>query len=37
VKQTGSDVGVFGYEYRPLTPGKYTVSLTWGGVHIPKR
>ncbi|CAL8338413.1 unnamed protein product [Merluccius merluccius] len=36
VKQTGSDGGVFGYEYHPLTPGKYTVSLTWGGVHIPK-
>uniref|UniRef100_A0A8C5FXD9 Filamin B n=1 Tax=Gadus morhua TaxID=8049 RepID=A0A8C5FXD9_GADMO len=36
VKQTESDAGVFGYEYHPLTPGKYTVSLTWGGVHIPK-
>ncbi|KAF7664185.1 hypothetical protein LDENG_00185990 [Lucifuga dentata] len=36
VKQISSQDGVFSYEYYPSTPGKYTVSLTWAGQHIPK-
>uniref|UniRef100_A0A665V265 Filamin B n=1 Tax=Echeneis naucrates TaxID=173247 RepID=A0A665V265_ECHNA len=36
VKQTSSQDGVFSYEYYPNGPGKYTVSITWGGQHIPK-
>lgn len=36
-KLTSSQDGVFPYEYYPSSPGKYTVSITWGGVHIPKR
>ncbi|MEQ2167264.1 hypothetical protein GOODEAATRI_002287, partial [Goodea atripinnis] len=37
VKQISSQDGVFSYEYCPKSPGKYTVSITWGGQHIPKR
>lgn len=37
VKQVTSQDGVFAYEYHPSSPGKYTVSITWGGQHIPKR
>lgn len=37
VKQISSKDGAFYYEYRPSSPGKYTVSITWGGAHIPKR
>lgn len=37
VKQISSKDGVFCYEYRPSSPGKYSVSITWGGAHIPKR
>uniref|UniRef100_A0A8C4EIE9 Filamin B n=1 Tax=Dicentrarchus labrax TaxID=13489 RepID=A0A8C4EIE9_DICLA len=36
VKQISSQDGVFSYEYYPNSPGKYTVSITWGGQHIPK-
>uniref|UniRef100_A0A3B4VFD9 Filamin B n=1 Tax=Seriola dumerili TaxID=41447 RepID=A0A3B4VFD9_SERDU len=36
VKQISSQDGVFSYEYYPSGPGKYTVSITWGGQHIPK-
>uniref|UniRef100_A0A3Q2DPS8 Filamin-B-like n=1 Tax=Cyprinodon variegatus TaxID=28743 RepID=A0A3Q2DPS8_CYPVA len=36
VKQVSSQDGVFSYEYYPKSPGKYTVSITWGGQHIPK-
>ncbi|MEQ2203804.1 hypothetical protein XENOCAPTIV_003895 [Xenoophorus captivus] len=36
VKQISSQDGVFSYEYCPKSPGKYTVSITWGGQHIPK-
>uniref|UniRef100_UPI00358F87F3 filamin-C-like isoform X2 n=1 Tax=Myxine glutinosa TaxID=7769 RepID=UPI00358F87F3 len=28
--------GVFDFEYRPNIPGKYTVSITWAGQHIPR-
>ncbi|KAF7693127.1 hypothetical protein HF521_008443 [Silurus meridionalis] len=28
--------GVYAYEYYPNAQGKYTVSITWGGQHIPK-
>ncbi|CAB1315690.1 unnamed protein product, partial [Coregonus sp. 'balchen'] len=34
VKQKESGEGV--YDYYPHTPGKYTVTITWGGQHIPK-
>ncbi|KAM4612801.1 filamin B a [Polymixia lowei] len=36
VKQTASQDGVYSYEYNPNNPGKYTVSITWGGQNIPK-
>uniref|UniRef100_A0A674DR18 Filamin B n=1 Tax=Salmo trutta TaxID=8032 RepID=A0A674DR18_SALTR len=36
VKQKESGDGVFNYDYYPHTPGKYTVTITWGGQHIPK-
>ncbi|XP_030633099.1 filamin B a isoform X3 [Chanos chanos] len=36
VKQRESTDGVFAYEYFPSTPGRYTVTITWGGQHIPK-
>ncbi|KAI3369718.1 hypothetical protein L3Q82_024560 [Scortum barcoo] len=36
VKQISCQDGVFSYEYYPNSPGKYTVSITWGGQHIPK-
>ncbi|XP_066527398.1 filamin-B [Hoplias malabaricus] len=28
--------GVYAYEYYPNAQGKYTVTITWGGQHIPK-
>lgn len=37
VKLISSQDGVFSYEYYPDSPGKYTVTITWGGQHIPKR
>ncbi|XP_057217396.1 filamin-B isoform X2 [Triplophysa rosa] len=36
VKQKDASDGVYSYEYYPNTPGKYTVTITWGGQHIPK-
>ncbi|XP_027134628.1 filamin B a isoform X2 [Larimichthys crocea] len=36
VKQISGQDGVFFYEYYPNSPGKYTVSITWGGQNIPK-
>eukprot|EP00064_Thunnus_orientalis_P021778 superscaffoldBa00006839_g21946 len=36
LKQISSQDSVFSYEYYPSSPGKYTVSITWGGQHIPK-
>ncbi|KAM3621534.1 uncharacterized protein V6R79_012576 [Siganus canaliculatus] len=36
VRQTSGQDGVFSYEYRPNSPGKYTVAISWGGQHIPK-
>ncbi|KAK9529610.1 hypothetical protein VZT92_013690 [Zoarces viviparus] len=36
VKQISSQDGVLSYEYYPNSPGKHTVSITWGGQHIPK-
>uniref|UniRef100_A0A8C7H349 Filamin B n=1 Tax=Oncorhynchus kisutch TaxID=8019 RepID=A0A8C7H349_ONCKI len=36
VKQKESGDGVFNYDYYPHAPGKYTVTITWGGQHIPK-
>lgn len=29
--------GVYGFEYYPTTPGTYTITITWGGQHIPRR
>lgn len=29
--------GVFGFEYYPTTPGTYSITITWGGQHIPRR
>uniref|UniRef100_A0A8D3BM01 Calponin-homology (CH) domain-containing protein n=1 Tax=Scophthalmus maximus TaxID=52904 RepID=A0A8D3BM01_SCOMX len=28
--------GVFGFDYYPTTPGTYTITITWGGQHIPR-
>ncbi|XP_074525668.1 filamin B a [Halichoeres trimaculatus] len=36
VKQISNQDGVFSYEYYPNSPGKYIVTITWGGQHIPK-
>ncbi|CAM4731422.1 unnamed protein product [Leuciscus chuanchicus] len=36
VKQKDVSDGVYAYEYYPHTPGKYTVTITWAGQHIPK-
>uniref|UniRef100_A0A8C1G0N5 Filamin B n=1 Tax=Cyprinus carpio carpio TaxID=630221 RepID=A0A8C1G0N5_CYPCA len=36
VKQKDASDGCYSYEYCPHTPGKYTVSITWAGQHIPK-
>lgn len=35
VREAGN--GVYECEYYPLKPGKYTVSITWGGQPIPRR
>lgn len=37
VKQKGFLDGVYAFEYYPSTPGKYSIAVTWGGHHIPKR
>uniref|UniRef100_A0A4W5PXF1 Calponin-homology (CH) domain-containing protein n=1 Tax=Hucho hucho TaxID=62062 RepID=A0A4W5PXF1_9TELE len=36
VKQKESGDGVYNFDYYPHAPGKYTVTITWGGQHIPK-
>uniref|UniRef100_A0A8C9ERW4 Filamin B n=1 Tax=Pavo cristatus TaxID=9049 RepID=A0A8C9ERW4_PAVCR len=36
VKQKGFMDGVYAFEYYPATPGKYIVTITWGGHNIPK-
>ncbi|KAM9859071.1 filamin B a [Aulostomus maculatus] len=36
VTQKSGQDHVFFYEYYPKSPGKYTVSITWGGQHISK-
>lgn len=37
VKPISSQDNVHAFEYYPLSTGKYSVSITWGGQHIPKR
>lgn len=37
VKVRDAGDGVYECEYYPLKPGKYTVSVTWGGHPIPRR
>uniref|UniRef100_A0A7N8YJD8 Filamin-C-like n=1 Tax=Mastacembelus armatus TaxID=205130 RepID=A0A7N8YJD8_9TELE len=36
VKVRDAGNGVYECEYHPLKPGKYTVSITWGGQPIPR-
>ncbi|XP_078394455.1 filamin-A-like, partial [Cetorhinus maximus] len=36
VKQKDLGDGVYYCEYYPNSPGNYTVSITWGGQHIPR-
>ncbi|XP_030049986.1 filamin-A isoform X2 [Microcaecilia unicolor] len=36
VKQKDLGDGVYAFEYYPNTPGNYTVTITWGGQHIPR-
>ncbi|XP_062316592.1 filamin-B [Osmerus eperlanus] len=36
MKQKEALDGVYAYEYYPNATGKYTVTITWGGQHIPK-
>ncbi|XP_056278637.1 filamin-A isoform X2 [Pseudoliparis swirei] len=28
--------GAYGFEYYPNTPGTYSITITWGGQHIPR-
>ncbi|CAJ1055137.1 filamin-A isoform X2 [Xyrichtys novacula] len=28
--------GVYGFDYYPTTPGTYSITITWGGQHIPR-
>lgn len=35
VREAGD--GVFECEYYPVVPGKYVVTITWGGYAIPRR
>ena len=37
VKVRDAGNGVYECEYLPLKPGKYTVSIAWGGQPIPRR
>uniref|UniRef100_A0ABI7VTI7 Calponin-homology (CH) domain-containing protein n=1 Tax=Felis catus TaxID=9685 RepID=A0ABI7VTI7_FELCA len=34
VKQKDLGDGVYGFEYYPMVPGTYTVTITWGGQNI---
>nr|KAF6435403.1 filamin A [Rousettus aegyptiacus] len=34
VKQKDLGDGVYGFEYYPMAPGTYTVTITWGGQNI---
>ncbi|XP_077428421.1 filamin B a isoform X1 [Vanacampus margaritifer] len=36
VKQISSQDKMYAFEYHPISTGKYTVSIAWGGQHIPK-
>ncbi|XP_054641647.1 filamin-B [Dunckerocampus dactyliophorus] len=36
VKHISSQDNVHSYEYYPISTGKYTVAIAWGGQHIPK-
>uniref|UniRef100_A0A8C5F1J5 Filamin B n=1 Tax=Gopherus evgoodei TaxID=1825980 RepID=A0A8C5F1J5_9SAUR len=36
VKQKDSVDGVYAFEYYPVSPGKYIVTILWGGHNIPK-
>ncbi|XP_063072251.1 filamin-B isoform X2 [Engraulis encrasicolus] len=36
VKSKESSDGRDAFEYYPLEPGKYVVTITWGGMHVPK-
>ncbi|XP_032822250.2 filamin-C isoform X1 [Petromyzon marinus] len=36
VKRTDVGDGVFEFEYCPAAPGKYTITITWGGHNIPR-
>ncbi|XP_028574974.2 filamin-B isoform X4 [Podarcis muralis] len=36
VKQKEYVDGVYAFEYYPVTPGKYIVTISWGGHNIPK-
>lgn len=29
--------GVYEFDYYPTTPGTYSITITWGGQHIPRR
>lgn len=35
VREVGE--GVYECDYYPVVPGKYVVSITWGGYAIPRR
>lgn len=37
VKQKDLGDGVYGFEYYPMVPGTYTVTITWGGQNIGRR
>ncbi|XP_053890944.1 filamin-B isoform X4 [Malaclemys terrapin pileata] len=36
VKQKDTVDGVYAFEYYPVSPGKYIVTISWGGHNIPK-
>ena len=37
VKGEEVEGGVYEYDYYPIFPGKYIISITWGGQPIPRR